>query len=122
MHLMMRAMEMSPRGAFWVKMGASKEESKNKVTEYKTHLPVCKVCFPPDNTPSGRVPVGVRPLSVNTLSLSSLVHKNKTQARYTHMYRLQFSKQASRHLVVVRLFLSSVVPRYLPCAHSLYAR
>lgn len=54
-----------------------------KVTQYKKHLPLCKVCFPPDNTPTGRVPVGVRPLSVNTLSLSSLV-QNNTQVHEEH--------------------------------------
>lgn len=34
--------------------------------------PDCRVCFPPDSTPRGRVPVGVRPFSVSTFSLSSL--------------------------------------------------
>lgn len=36
------------------------------------NLPFCIVCLPPDNTPSGSVPVGVSPLRVSTLSLSSL--------------------------------------------------
>lgn len=35
-------------------------------------LPLCRVCFPPESTPLGSMPVGVRPFRVRTLSLSSL--------------------------------------------------
>lgn len=38
-------------------------------------LPLCRVCFPPERTPLGSMPVGVRPFSVSTLSLSSLQGK-----------------------------------------------
>lgn len=38
----------------------------------RSYLPVSIVCFPPERTPKGSVPVGVRPLRVSTLSLSSL--------------------------------------------------
>lgn len=46
----------------------------------RSHSPLCRVCRPPDKTPRGSVPVGVSPLSCNTLSFSSLVthrHTNK---------------------------------------------
>ena len=63
---------------------------KMEVTENKTHSPVCRVCFPPDNTPTGRVPVGVRPFSVNTFSLSSLnthtAHTLYISAAHTHTH------------------------------------
>lgn len=72
----------------------------------KTHLPDCKVCFPPDNTPRGRVPVGVRPLSVNTFSLSSLVHKQNIT--------LQEAGQQHAHLVVKRLFGNEEVVSSVP--------
>lgn len=45
------------------------------------YSPVCRVCRPPESTPRGRVPVGVRPLRVSTLSLSSL-QRNKRQCSY----------------------------------------
>ena len=77
-------------------MAASKEKSKSRVTENKVHLPVCKVCFPPDNTPRGRVPVGVRPLSVNTFSLSSLVHKQKKDTHTHTQIAFQEARAAAR--------------------------
>lgn len=46
------------------------------------YSPVCRVCLPPESTPRGRVPVGVRPLRVSTLSLSSLQGNSSTS--YTH--------------------------------------
>lgn len=42
------------------------------------YSPVCRVCLPPESTPRGRVPVGVRPLRVSTLSLSSLQGNSST--------------------------------------------
>lgn len=42
-----------------------------------SYSPVSIVCFPPERTPKGSVPVGVRPLRVSTLSLSSLQKKIK---------------------------------------------
>lgn len=59
------------------------------------HSPFSKVCFPPDKTPTGRVPVGVRPFSVNTLSLSSLI-----SSKYTHRKRITFNKEERRHLMI----------------------
>lgn len=40
----------------------------------RLHSPLCRVRRPPDRTPRGRVPVGVRPFSCRTLSFSSLLN------------------------------------------------
>ena len=37
--------------------------------------PLWRVCFPPDSTPLGSMPVGVKPFRVNTFSLSSLIER-----------------------------------------------
>lgn len=49
-----------------------------------SYSPVCRVCLPPESTPRGRVPVGVRPLRVSTLSLSSLRIKKKKKYRRSY--------------------------------------
>lgn len=46
------------------------------------HLPLCRVCLPPDSTPLGNMPVGVRPFRVKTFSLSSLKN-NDTKSTQT---------------------------------------
>lgn len=46
------------------------------------HSPLCRVRRPPDKTPRGSVPVGVRPFSCKTLSFSSLPDT------HTHTYTL----------------------------------
>lgn len=38
-------------------------------------LPFFNEVFPPDNAPSGKAPVGVKPFNCSTLSLSSLEDK-----------------------------------------------
>lgn len=42
------------------------------------HSPFWSFSLPPDRTPLGSIPVGVRPFSVNTLSLSSLKEAKAT--------------------------------------------
>ena len=60
-----------------------KKKKKRELTQYKhiptSHsmlmsyiIPVLSAALPPERAPSGREPVGVRPLSWSTLSLSSL--------------------------------------------------
>ena len=52
--------------------GAAEGPAQNRRGEDRSYSPVCRVCLPPESTPRGSVPVGVRPLRVSTLSLSSL--------------------------------------------------
>lgn len=59
----------------------------------RSHSPLCRVRRPPDKTPRGSVPVGVSPLSCNTLSFSSLLthrHTNKDSYMSDHRTELIF--------------------------------
>lgn len=49
--------------------GFQKEKDKN---HFFFNEPFFSVSLPPERTPKGRDPVGVRPFNCNTLSLSSL--------------------------------------------------
>lgn len=84
----------------------------------KADSPDCRVCFPPDNTPRGRVPVGVRPLSVSTFSLSSLAgeykHQNITLGVKNTAGRLSHTSDISSY--PVSAFLSA--PLSMSCTLS----